>query len=163
MFENAWLQLGASIYQSIIRFGSGLQSIFLLYMRLTWGYLILQIGLHKIQNMEQIVQFFADLNIHYPSFHAHLVAYFELICGICLVFGFASRLVAIPLTLIMIAALSLAHSADLAHFAFLKDPTSLVNQPPYPYLITGILMFVFGPGKISVDGWIKRKLTARHY
>lgn len=158
VFDHFILQMSALFYQFIIKMGNSLQTIFLLYMRLTWGFLIFLIGMHKVQNMEQTIQFFSDFNIHYPSFHAHLVAWFEILCGALFILGLASRLIAIPLIVIMITALSTAHSADLSQFQFLKDPTSLVNQPPYPYLVTAILMFIFGPGKISFDAWIKRKI-----
>jgi uncharacterized membrane protein YphA (DoxX/SURF4 family) len=31
-----------------------------------------------------------------------------------------------------------------------------VSQNPYPFLITTLLVFIFGPGRISLDAWIKR-------
>lgn len=156
-----FLRFCAAIYRFIVKVGSNLQSIFLLYMRLTWGHLLFLVGLHKFQNMAQTVQFFTELHIIHPSFHAHLVAFFELVCGGLLVFGLASRLASIPIIMIMATALSTAHASELSSFRFLLVPTSLLIQAPYPYLITAILILLFGPGRFSLDGWIKRYLI-RH-
>ena len=158
MIENWFLRFCYNAYSFIIKIGTNLQSIFLLYMRLTWGHLIFLIGLHKYQQMDQTVQFFRDLNFLHPSFHAHLTAVFEIFGGIMLVIGLGSRLVAIPLIIIMITALSTAHAQDLNSFRFLLEPSVLALSAPYPYLMTAVLMFVFGPGKISIDGWIKKTL-----
>jgi putative oxidoreductase len=161
VFENSWLQLAAKLYCSLIQAGSHLQSIFLLYMRLTWGQLLFWIGVGKWEDMDNIVLFFNSLGFYHPSFWAHFVAGFEVIGGACLVVGLASRLVSIPLICLMITALSTAHAADLTRFRFLLEPASLVAQAPYPYLITSILMVLFGPGCFSLDGWIRRRIRQK--
>lgn len=155
-FANPYLHAIERIYLFIIKIGANLQSIFLLYLRITWGHQFILTGLDKLHSIEKTTAFFASLNIPYSHFHAHLVGWIEIVGGICLLLGFASRLVAIPLAIIMLTALSTAHAPNIAQFRFLFEPLSLVKETPYPFLITCLVVFVFGPGRISIDAWLKR-------
>jgi len=159
MFINPTLQRLATMYGWVISFGSNLQSLFLLWMRLTWGHQFILAGISKLSKIDETIHFFTSLNIAYPEFHAYLVGYTEIIGGSLLILGLASRLASIPLILIMIAALSTAHSHVFAHFEFLTDPSSLVNEAPYAFLITTLMILAFGPGRVSIDAWIKRWVT----
>ena len=156
MLVNPFLRKAEKIYQFFIRFGSNFQSLFLLYMRVTWGNEFMQTGLQKLNAIGKTADFFASLHISHPLFNAYLVSWTETLCGLCLLLGFASRMAAIPLIIIMLTALSTAHAPDISNFRFLFDPLSLVRQTPYPFLITAILILCFGPGRISIDAWLKR-------
>jgi putative oxidoreductase len=156
MYRNATLHRLATMYGWVISLGSNLQSLFLLWMRITWGHQFVLTGLKKLTNIDETIHFFTSLNIANAQFHAYLVGYTELICGGLLILGLASRLAAIPLVIIMITALTTAHAAVFSHFHFITDPSSLVSEAPYPFLITTLMILIFGPGRISVDAWIKR-------
>ncbi|MES2272668.1 MAG: DoxX family protein [Chlamydiota bacterium] len=158
MLTNPFLHWTEKFYNFIIKIGSNLQSLFLLYMRLTWGHQFFITGLGKLGAIDKVTQFFTTLQIPHPHFHAYLVGSIEAICGFLLFFGFASRLAAIPLIFIMFTALGTAHAHNLTNFLFITNPLTLVRQEPYPFLITALLVFIFGPGRISVDAWIKRWL-----
>lgn len=158
MYESRFLYWMDRLYGLFILTGSNLQSIFLFYMRATWGHQFFLAGLAKLQNIQETTDFFSTLDIPASGFHAYTVAILELVCGIFLALGFASRLVALPLIAIMFAALSTAHADYLLNFRFLKEPLILVIQQPYPYLITALMVFIFGPGRISLDGLIKHWL-----
>ncbi len=155
MFENRFLNIIAKLYGYLIKIGSNLQSLFLLYMRLTWGHQFFMTGLGKLANIEKIAQYFQTLHIAAPHFNAYLVASIETVCGFLLFFGFASRLVSIPLIITMLVALSTAHAPNISEWRFLFEPASLVSQTPYPFLLTALLVFIFGPGRVSIDGIIK--------
>ena len=155
-FENSFLYLMEVFYGLLIRMGNRFQSLFLLYMRLTWGHQFFLTGWGKLHAIERTATFFATLNIPHPLFNAYLVGYVECIGGICLMFGFASRLICIPLIINMITALSTAHYNEISHWRFITDPLSLVRQTPYPFLLTILLVFIFGPGRVSIDAWLKR-------
>lgn len=159
MLENRFLYWIDKIYGIFVKIGSNLQSFFLLYMRWSWGHLFLLAGLDKFHHIDGTAQFFAKLGILYPLFHAYLVAGFEAVGGILLIVGFASRLASIPLMIIMITALATAHAEKLANFQFLLDPKTLAGENPYPFLITTLLVLIFGPGRISIDAWIKRWIS----
>lgn len=156
MFKNSFLRYASRFYQFFISIGSHLQSLFLFYMRVTWGHQFFLSGLKKFQAIENTAQFFASLSIPAPLTNAYFVAATETVCGFLLFIGLGSRIAAIPLGILMLVALSTAHAPDISQLKFLMEPLSLVRQAPYPFLITTTLVFVFGPGKISLDGWIKR-------
>lgn len=150
------MQWVAKWYGYILSFGSNLQSLFLLWMRLTWGHQFFLTGYGKLHNMPKVTEYFTSLGIQYPHSTAYSVGYIELMGGILLMVGFCSRLAGLILSIIMVSALSIAHSSMLSHFRFIYEPSSLVREAPYPFLITSLLVLVFGPGRISIDGWIKR-------
>jgi len=156
VFENRLLRILDWICSKAISFGSNFQSLFLLYMRAVWGHQFFITGVAKLSDIDAVAQFFTTLNISDPLFVAYVVAICETIGGICLFFGFASRFVAIPLIAIMVSALSLAHSDAFVELRFLFEPSLLVHQAPYPFLLTSLLVLIFGPGRISIDAWIKR-------
>ena len=156
MFANPLLHLIALFYQKIIKIGSNFQSLFLLWVRLTWGHQFFLTGMEKLRHIEQTTQFFASLDIPNPAFHAHLVGASEVIGGSLLVIGLASRLVSIPLLITLLVALGTAHIKILTGFHFLTDPAQLAASNPFPFLIMTLLMLCFGPGRISIDAWLKR-------
>lgn len=156
MYTNDTLQRLATIYGWIISSGSNLQSLLLLWLRLTWGHQFILAGLAKLSDIEQTTKYFTSLSIVYPEFLAYVVGSSELFFGGLLFIGLASRLASIPLITIMIVALGTAHAAMLANFQFITDPSRLVGEAPYPFLITALLIFIFGPGRISIDALIHR-------
>jgi putative oxidoreductase len=157
--EHPILRLLEKLYSPLIIIGSNLQSAFLLYLRLLWGYQLFTYGMDKLQHIGATIQFFSELSIPSPAFHAYEVALIETICGAAFTLGFASRLASIPTLILMISALSSAHSEYLSNFQFITNPHMLAIQEPYPYLFLSLLVFIFGPGRISIDAWIKRWLS----
>lgn len=156
MLENTLLRLLENFYNLFIKIGCNLQSLFLLYMRVTWGHQFFLAGINKLNDIPGTVEMFQKLNIPSPVFHAYQVGILEAVGGILLIIGLASRLATIPLIIILMTALSTAHAEYLAKFRFILDPHILVIQEPYPFLLTSLLIFIFGPGRISLDAWIKR-------
>ena len=157
MFVNPVINFSAKIYNWVIRISSNLQSIFILLIRMIWSHQFINTGYGKFLNLEKTVQFFGSLGLPHPAFYATLVGTTELICGLLLFVGFASRLAAIPLIITMIAAIGLAHNHVFSDFHFITDPSLLVKEAPFPFLIASLIVFIFGPGKLSIDGWIKRR------
>lgn len=156
MFANPFIHFCAKIYNWFIWIGQNLQSAFLLLVRIIWGHQFTHTGYGKLTNLEKVAEFFGTLGLHYPEFYAILVGVVELIGGLCMLFGFATRLAAIPLIVTMSAAIGLAHSHVFSDFHFIMDPSILVREAPFPFLMASLIVFVFGPGRISIDGWIKR-------
>ncbi|WP_099363826.1 DoxX family protein [Fredinandcohnia onubensis] len=75
-----------------------------LILRVTLGILFFIHGLVKFQGgIENTVGWFESINI--PGFMAYVVALIELVGGIALIIGFATRLVSILIALIMVGAI----------------------------------------------------------
>ncbi len=156
MFANPIIHFCSKIYNWFIWIGGNLQSAFLLLIRIIWGHQFVYTGYGKLLNLDKVTIFFETLGVPHPEFHAILIGYVEMIFGLCFLVGFASRLVTIPLILTMISAIGFAHSHVFSNFHFIEDPSVLVREAPFPFLIATLTVFIFGPGRISVDAWIKR-------
>jgi putative oxidoreductase len=156
MYKSGKVEFMSRSYGFFIRLGLKLQHFFLLWMRLTWGHQFMIMGSLKLANFDQTVQSFVALNISHPEFHVYLVSYTEIICGSLIAVGFLSRIASLPLIICMLTALATAHAEKLSHLRFITHPSALVGEAPYPYLLTALMVFCFGPGCLSVDRLIQR-------
>lgn len=160
MLANPFLYCLDKFYSFFIAIGSNLQSLFLFYLRLTWGHQFYLSGSDKLHHIAETTQIFTDLHIPAPLFHAYEVGLVEAIGGILLMVGFASRIITIPLIILMLTALGTAHAEAFKNLDFLlSDPHILIMQQPYPYLFTSLIVFIFGPGRLSLDAWLKRWIS----
>jgi len=156
VLTNPFLRWMDRLYGFIVTIGSNLQSLILLYLRLTWGHQYFVTGLEKLKNIDSTIQFFTNLNFSHPIFHAYEVAIIQTVGGILLFIGLASRLAAIPLIIVTSTILITAHKESLANLSFISDPHILVIQEPFPFLLTALIILAFGPGRISLDALLKR-------
>ena len=125
------------------------QSAVLLSLRLLFGALLAQGGLGKLNNFERIVGFYEHLGLWAPEAMVYIIGGGELLGGIALILGFATRAASAGLAIIMVGALFTAHFEE----AFMSME-GFVNQAPTPYLIATLVIFVFGAGMVSVDRWL---------
>lgn len=139
-----------SFFGYLNRVGEATSQWLLLAVRLFWGLQFAQSGWGKIENLKGTIAFFQSLGIPFAEFQAPLVGYTELICGAMLALGLLSRLVSIPLMIVMIVALF------TAHVAFLSDPMSIVKETPFNFLLACLIVFSFGAGKFSLDYLIRK-------
>jgi putative oxidoreductase len=148
-------------YRAEIRCLSYLQPVLLLALRLYFSYGFMKAGLGKLQNVETTAGFFADWGVPLPTLNVYLAGTTEFVGGLLLLLGAASRVVTIPLIFTMLVAYATAHT-DVVH-ALWSNPNLFVKAPPFPYLLTALIVLLFGPGRISVDGlvqwWLDRKGT----
>lgn len=141
-------------YGSLITAGQFIQDFLLLAIRLFWGWSFFQHGLAKLQGIEQTAIYFKQLGIPSPEMSAHLVGGIECVGGGLLMLGLGSRLVALPLMIVMIVAYFTAHSESVR--ALFSNPSLAVQQPAFFFLLASFTVFVFGPGRISLDGLLDR-------
>lgn len=147
--------IAIGFYEALISVGSLLQSPLLLICRIYWGVLFMKAGYGKLQNITPFAEYLDSIHFVYPLFQAYLAGLTEFIGGLCLILGFASRLVSIPLAVVMITAYSTAHVE--AARVFFKDPSQFVAQSPFNFLLVTLLVFAFGPGIFSVDYFLQRR------
>jgi putative oxidoreductase len=119
--------------------------------RITVGWVFFQAGLGKINNIDRVIGFFTSLNLPAPVFQANLVAWTECIGGLLLIAGLGTRLISIPLSIIMIVAIRTALTEDVTDFS------SLAGATEYLYIVLMVWLMVAGPGKIAVDHLIARR------
>lgn len=122
----------------------------LLFVRVVWGWLFFKTGFGKLGNLAGTTEFFASLGLPAPGFHAVAIGLLECVGGLLLLGGFASRFVAMLLFGNMAVAYLTAHRDA---FGSLKDFTAAA---PYPFLLASLLVLAFGPGRFSIDGWLRR-------
>ncbi len=131
-----------------------LQSLFLLVVRLYWGWQFFLTGKGKLMDLEKITGFFQSLGIPLPHAQAILAGATECFGGLLLLVGFCSRLISIPLTILLTVAY-LTADLDKVKMIF-SDPDKFLTADPFLFLYAVVLVFAFGPGKFSVDWLIKR-------
>jgi putative oxidoreductase len=78
----------------------------------------------------------------------------EMVGGLLLLLGLASRIISVPLTFVMLVAYATAHSDEMK--AIFSDPDKFLSAAPFQFLFACVLIFVFGPGKLSSDALLKR-------
>lgn len=145
-------------YGYLIALGNALQAVFLLIIRLFLGWQFAIGGWGKFGNIDSVIDFFTNLSIPLPEFNAYLVATVELLGGIMLIIGFGTRLAALLLSITMAVALATAH-ADKLKTVF-SAPLELIEATAFAFLFGCLVLFMFGPGGISVDAIIKRSFRS---
>ena len=148
-----------SAYGTWQKLSNPLASLFLLLMRINWGWQFMVAGWGKLANPDRAIGFFANIGIPFPSFNVYLVGTVETLGGLLLALGLGSRLASIPLIITMLVASLTAHRE--ACFAFFRDPDLFVSETPFAFLVTVLIVLFFGPGSLSLDYLIARWRTGR--
>jgi putative oxidoreductase len=120
--------------------------------RLAVGLLFMSTGWGKAHDIPKVTHFFESLGIPMPGLNAVVVAYSELVGGTLLVVGLLTRLAAIPLVVSMVVAILTAKKDDL-HGLF-----DLVGFDEFTYLVVLLMIVILGPGLVSIDHLICKKL-----
>ena len=142
-------------YSLLVTFGNSLQSPFLLFVRLYWGWQICQTGWGKLHNLPHVIEFFTSLGIPAPALNAYVVSGFEFLGGILLAVGLGSRLVALMLAVDMLVAYITADRAAL--MSIFSSPGDFYAAAPYTFLVASLIILIFGPGRFALDYLIERK------
>lgn len=145
----------ASLNHLFANVGRIFKSPLLLALRLFFGIGFFLAGWGKLQDISSFADNLLTLHIPYPEFFAWATALTEAIGGLFLALGFLSHIITIPLIIVMISAYATAH-VDAIH-AFTTNPKLFVEQAPFNFLLTSLLVFAFGPGIFSLDALLFRK------
>lgn len=149
--DNPVVNIGRKVYGLFISAGDILQHFLLLVFRLHWGLQFMQTGWGKLQNHEKTVKFFSGLGIPFPELNAWIAGSTECFGGVLIAIGFVSRPVATLLTFTMcVAYLTVEKHLEAVKNIF-KDADPFTEATPFLFMVTALLVFCFGPGKISVD------------
>jgi len=133
----------------------GLEWIPILLARLSVGVLFFESGRGKLFfKLEELGKYFAQLGIPFPHLNALISASIEFFGGICLILGLATRLVSVPLAVVMVVAI---FTAQIEKVKTLGD---FLYLPEVLLLVIFVWLVFSGPGKVSVDHFFARKLGA---
>lgn len=144
-------------YRKLVYGSSSLQSVFLLIVRLYFGWQFIQTGWGKLQHIPRVIGFFTSLGIPAPAANAWFISLLELVGGALLVIGLGSRL----LSLLFVGDMLVAYiTADRAAFlSFFSDPSKFTSAAPFTFLFASLVILIFGPGKIALDTLIERRVN----
>ncbi|MGV6844640.1 MAG: HvfX family Cu-binding RiPP maturation protein [Lutibacter sp.] len=123
----------------------------LLLIRLVLAYGFYGPATMKLKNIQGIAEWFDSMGMPFPTLNAYLATITETSGFVLLFFGFATRIISIPLIFVMLVAIKTVH---LAHGFEAGDNGFEI---PLYYILMLLTLFVFGPGKVSIDHLISRK------
>jgi putative oxidoreductase len=134
-----------------------LQSLLLLVVRLYWGWEFFLTGKGKLMDLQKPTEFFQSLGIPFPHAQAMLAGVTECFGGLLLLAGVCSRLISLPL-MILLSVAYLTADLDAVTMIF-GNPDKFLTADEFLFLFAVVLVFAFGPGKFSIDWLIKRKVA----
>ena len=134
-----------------------LQSPFLLAVRLYWGWQLIESGWGKLHNLPKVTDYFTSLNLPMPAQMAVAISCLEFFGGIFLAVGLLSRLTALALTINLIMAYVIGDREAL--FSIFSDPDKFYAAAPYTFLVTSLIVLIFGPGKLALDTPLDKALA----
>jgi putative oxidoreductase len=142
-------------YRVLLNVANRLQSVFLLAVRLYWGWQFAQSGWGRLHNLGRATEFFSSLGIPMPHANAIFISSLELVGGILLAAGLGSRIVSLLLLGDMTVAY-LTAERDALKMIF-SDPGKFYTADPYTFWFASALILLFGPGLLSLDYLIKKR------
>ncbi len=138
--------------------GTWAQPVLLLVIRLYWGWSFFLTGKGKLLNLEKTTAFFTELDLPWPKINAILAGSTECVGGLLLLVGLGSRLVSVPLMFTMIVAYATADKDALGKI--FSEPDKFTDAAPFLFLLASVIVFAFGPGKLSLDTLLGKKSLA---
>jgi len=141
-------------YDLLINIGNSLQSPFLLFVRLYWGWQFVEDGWGKLHNLPKVIEYFGSLGLPAPGPTAYFVSILELIGGVLLALGLGSRLIAFLLTANMTVAYITGDREAL--LSIFSDPDKFIAAAPFSYLMASLIVLIFGPGRYALDYLVER-------
>ncbi len=126
-------------------------SLLLLAFRLLFGLLLMNHGIAKWSNFQEMSAMFPDPLGVGSTMSLVLAIFGELACSMAFIVGFLYRLSMIPMVFTMAMAFFVIHG---------NDPFA-VKELAFVYLVAFIVLYIAGPGKFSIDYVLSRELDKR--
>ena len=127
-----------------------LQSLSLLFLRLVLAYGFYEPAKMKWSDIDSVAEWFGSMGYPLPALQAYLAASTEALGVLLLTLGLATRLISIPLIIVMIVAIVTVH---LPH-GFSSGDNGF--EIPLYYMLMLFVLVAHGAGKFSVDNFINR-------
>jgi putative oxidoreductase len=142
----------SKIHGLLARLGHILQCPLLLIIRLYWGWQFTVTGRAKLHNIDGFAEHFRQWGIPHPRLNVIMAASTEVSCGLLLCLGLFSRFASAALICVMCVAYYTADNEAL--HAIFSDPDKFLGADPFLFLFASVIVFSFGPGRISIDRFL---------
>lgn len=119
--------------------------------RLVIGWVFIESGWGKLTHLDKVVEFFGSLGIPFASIQAPFVAGVELVAGLLVLVGLATRFASVPLIGVMIVAIITAKAGDIEGLG------SLFGLSEALYIVLLLWLVIRGAGKVSLDRMVQDK------
>jgi putative oxidoreductase len=146
------------LHDEFFHFVGYLQSPFLFFARIYWGWQLAQSGWGKLHNLPNVTDFFASLHLPFPAQTAVAISCLEFFGGISFALGLLSRTTALVLTANMFMAYVTADREAL--FSIFSDPDKFSSAAPFTFLLSSLIVLLFGPGTIALDALLRQLTSA---
>ena len=127
------------------------QSLSLLLARLAVAYGFYEPAMNKWSDINSVAQWFGSMGIPLPTLNAYMAATTEIVGVILLTLGLFTRLISLPLMVIMVVAITTVH---LAHGFSAGDNGFEI---PLYYMLFLFIFASHGAGKFSIDYFLFEK------
>ncbi len=134
-----------NIYLEFSRLSEYLKSLSLLLARLVVAYGFYEPAMNKWKDIDSVAAWFGSMGIPMPTLNAYMAASTELIGVVLLVLGLFTRVISIPLIIIMIVAITTVHLSN----GFSAGANGF--EIPLYYMIFLLIFLSHGAGKFSLD------------
>ncbi|RLA72751.1 MAG: DoxX family protein [Epsilonproteobacteria bacterium] len=128
-----------------------MQSLSLLFLRLILAYGFYEPAMMKWKDISSVAEWFSSMGIPLPTLNAYMAASTELAGVFLLTFGLLTRLISIPLIVIMIVAITTVHLSN----GFSSGNNGF--EIPLYYMLMLLVLVAYGAGKFSVDHFLFKK------
>lgn len=149
--------LYTTLTERLERLFAPLGHVVLLVLRLVWGWQFLTTGLGKLENHARVTDFFTSLHIPAPGLNAWFIGGLELVGGALLLLGLLSRPIALLLTGNMFVAYLTADRPAL--LGVFHDLDTFLRADPFWFLFVSVVVLTLGPGALSLDGLLSKRLV----
>jgi len=135
-------------YMTFTKIGDFFKPLSLLLARLMIAYGFYEPAMNKWSSIENVAQWFGSMGIPFPLLNAYMAATTEIVGVVLLTLGLFTRLISVPLIVVMIVAIVTVH---LPHGFSAGDNGFEI---PLYYMLFLFVFFTSGAGKFSLDRFI---------
>ena len=128
-----------------------LQSVSLLFLRLILAYGFYEPAMNKWNDINAVATWFESMGIPLPTLQAYMAASTESAGVVLLTLGLFTRLISIPLMVVMVVAVVTVHLPN----GFSSGDNGF--EIPLYYFLMLFVLVAHGAGKLSIDAFIQRK------
>ena len=155
-------------YKEFTRLSEYLTSLSLLFVRFIVAYSFYEPAMMKWSDIDSVAVWFGSMGIPFPTLNAYMAASTEVLGVVLLTLGLFTRLISIPLIIIMFVAIATVHGVN--GFAMVQGGSEIVDpwingtqfigtivtlqngyEMPLYYILFLLVLFTQGAGKFSLD------------